>query len=204
MDVKLSEIKAGSKITLLISNEEKQINMDAVIKKNIEDRISVISLCYQSKHMLNFSAVKIKVEYTTEEGLPYIWNMAQIVNFHAEYVLQVKDDGVRNNRRECFRVGISGIGRIRTAGKGEASVMIRDISLSGFAVSDRSNYLRLNAGDEVKLFYSDLGYNLELAGKVVRIEERENVIIYGFRIQNLCKDLSAYLSAKQRLLRASR
>lgn len=35
-------------------------------------------------------------------------------------------------------------------------------------------------------------------GRVVRIEEREDMIIYGMAICNMCKDLSAYVNNKQR------
>lgn len=198
MGIKLSDVEAGNKITLLVSNELKHISIDAYIKKSIDDNISIIKLGCKSNQPLNFSNVKVQVEYKAEDGFPYIWSTAQITNFHSEYVLQVKNEAVRNNRRECFRVGISNNGRMWMPGKGEINVMIRDISLSGFSISDRSKYLNLEMGNEVKLSYTDLGYELKLAGEVVRIEEREDIVIYGFRIKNICKDLSAYLNAKQR------
>lgn len=198
MGIRLSEIETGSKIKLLLSNSSNHMEMDAIILKHVQDHISIISLCYESDRPLNFDKVKIEVEFTTEEGIPYIWRTAQITSFQSGYVLQVKNDGVRHNRRECFRVGVSTTGRLKMLGRGEKSVMVRDISLSGFSITDRKKDLNLDIGNEVNLHFEDLGHNLNLAGKVVRVEEHEDMTIYGFVINNLCKDLPSYVNTKQR------
>ncbi len=198
MGLKLSDVEVGSKITLLISNESNSMNIDAIIKKNIKDDISIIALCLEMGRPLNFNNVKIEVEYAADEGPPFLWRTAQVIYYKSEYVLQVKNDGIRHNRRESFRVGVAVVGRMRHFGKGELPVMVRDISISGFSIADRKKELNLKVGDEVKLYFEDLGHVLDLAGRVVRTEEREDMIIYGFEIGNLCKDLSSYISVKQR------
>ena len=76
--------------------------------------------------------------------------------------------------------------------------MVRDLSLTGFSISDRKKELALDIGSELSVSFEDLGHVLNLTGRVVRIEEQEDVNIYGFEICNLCKDLSSYLSVKQR------
>lgn len=198
MGIKLSEIEAGGKIKLLLSSGSNHMEMDAIVLKSVQDHISLISLCYDSDRHLNFEKVKIEVEYTTNEGIPYIWRIAQITNFQSGYVLQVKNDGIRHNRRECFRVGVSTTGRMKMLGRGETTVMIRDISLTGFSITDRKKELNLAIGNEVNVHFEDLGHILNLAGTVVRIEEHEEMIIYGFVIGNLCKDLPSYVNTKQR------
>ncbi len=198
MGIKLSEIESGHKIKLLLSNDSNHMEMDAIVLKHIQDHISIISLCYESDRPLNFEKVKIEIEYTTEEGIPYIWHTAQITSFQSGYVLQVKNDGVRYNRREYFRVGVSMNGRMKIMGRGEKTVMVRDVSLTGFSITDRKKDLNLQMDQEITLHFEDLGHILNLAGTVVRIDEHEDMIIYGFMINNLCKDLPSYITTKQR------
>ena len=119
------------------------------------------------------------------------------MNYKHDYILQVFSDGMKYNRRDSFRVGVSVLAEFRKGGRTQ-QVLIRDISVSGFAISDRKNELGLSKGDEVFVKFEDIGHYLDLAGRVVRIEEREDMIIYGLEICNLCKDLSSYVSIKQR------
>ena len=78
-------------------------------------------------------------------------------------------------------------------------VMIRDISLTGFSITDRKQELKLEIGDELSVKFEDRAHMLDLAGRVVRIEEHEDRVIYGLEICNLCKDLSSYISVRQRI-----
>ena len=77
-------------------------------------------------------------------------------------------------------------------------VMVKDISVSGFSISDRQRELKLRKGDQLTISFEDQGFRLELAGRVVRIEEREDMIVYGMTITNICNDLSSYINFKQR------
>lgn len=198
MGIKLSEIESGKTIQLLLSSGSNHMEMDAIIIKHIQDNISLIKICYESEQPLNFENVKTEVEYTTDEGIPYIWRVAQISSFPTGYVLQVVNDGIRHNRRDCFRVGVSTTGKLFISGRGAKPVMVRDVSLTGFSIADRQRELNFEIGNGVNLYFEDLGYILDLAGTVVRIEEREDMLIYGFTIGNLCKDLPPYVNAKQR------
>lgn len=201
MGMKLSEIEAGSKIKLLISSGSNHMEMEAIVLKHLQENIALLNLCYESDRTLNFNNVKIEVEYTMEDGTPYIWRTAQVTSFQTKYILQVKNDGVRYNRRDCFRVGVSTSGKIKVLGKGEKTIMIRDISLSGFSITDRKMDLNLNVGNEASVHFEDLGHIINLTGVVVRIEKHEDMVIYGFEIKNLCKDLSSYVNTKQRIKR---
>ncbi len=198
MGIKLSELEEGSPIVLHLSKNGKEMDMNASIKKRLRDDLSIIELDYDTTKKLSFEGINIDMEHDFEGTMPIIWKKARIVFYKSEYVLQAGTEGVRNNRRGCFRVGISVYANLRKAGQGTKRVLIRDISLSGFAITDNAKELGLQVGDEVNVSFEDIGHNLDLRGNVVRIEEQENRIIYGFEICNLCKELSSYISVKQR------
>ncbi|MBQ2803917.1 MAG: PilZ domain-containing protein [Lachnospiraceae bacterium] len=198
MGIKLAEIEEEERIILHISNKENSMDLDAILKKHVKDNIALIQLEHPTTKRLIFDNVQVDMEYYPEDGVPILWHNAKIVNYKTDYVLQVASDGVRHNRRGCFRVAVAKAARLRMMGRGTTHVMIKDISITGFSISDRKMDLGFNTGDRVPITLEDLGFKLELEGRVVRIEEREDMIIYGLEICNLCKDLSSYVSVKQR------
>ncbi len=198
MGMKLSDIEEGGKITLFISQEDRHVEMDAIIKKRLRENISLITLLFESEQVLNFDNVKIEVEHKPDEVQPFIWRVAQIARFKGEYVLQVQNDGQPHNRRDSFRVGVSVTGRLTGVGRGTKSIIVRDVSISGFAITDRKKELNLVIGNTLSVYFEDCGHILDLSGRVVRTEEHEDAMVYGCEITNLCKDLSSYISTKQR------
>lgn len=203
MGILLSELNPGDEIILQISIEDKKMDMEAVIVKSIRDNISYINLKDQNLKKLNFENVRVAVEYCREEQKPIRWKIAQVTAYGDGYVLQVQGEGTVYNRRESFRVGVSKVGRMRRSGARDTQVMIRDISAMGFAISDSKKELLLNKGDEVTVWMEDLGYELTLRGRVVRMEENEQMMIYGLKIVNLPSLLDEYLAVKQRRNRSS-
>ncbi len=197
MGIKLAELPAGNRITLVISNGTQKMELPANIDRSIRDNISVINLEINTTQPIKFEGVQIEVEANFGE-VPYIWRTAQILYYQNEYILQVKGEGARHNRRNSFRVGVSRNATMRMDGRKDSDVMVRDVSLSGFSIGDRKKELNLKMGDSVVIYFEDIGHHLNLAGQVVRIDEREDIIIYGFVIHNLCKDLSSYIPIKQR------
>lgn len=200
MGIKLCELEEGSQVTLKIreKDSDRHIEMNASIKKILKENISLISLDYDTSQTLNFTNVHIDMEYYQETDLPIVWRNVKIINYQSAYFLQCTTEGARHNRRECFRVGVSVPVNVHVADGGSKNVIVRDISLSGFAITDRKKELILGVGDKITLTLADLGFVLGLAGRVVRTEEHEDMVIYGLEICNLCKDLPAYISAKQR------
>ena len=67
-----------------------------------------------------------------------------------------------------------------------------------YNITDRKKELNLDPGDTISVAWEDFGHMLNLSGRVVRIEELENGIVYGLEICNVCKDLPSYISKKQR------
>lgn len=198
-----NEIEAGSRILLCLSSGNKSMEMGATIARHLKDNIALITLDNSSGQVLKFDNVVINVIYTNAEGIPYIWMNSTVVYYQGQYLLQVKaDGGRRHNRRSSFRVGVSHYAKLRVTGHGEVEVVVRDVSLTGFSITDRKKELGLTNGTHVLLRYEDIGHQLELEGNVVRIEETEEYVIYGFVITKSSKDLSSYVNLKQRQKRS--
>lgn len=199
MKKEFSEIEPGSRILLNLSSGNKSMEMGASITRHLKDNIALITLDNSSGQILKFDNITINVIYTNNEGIPYIWLNSTVVYYQGQYLLQVKaDGGRRHNRRSSFRVGVSHYAKLRRPGHGEVEVVVRDISLTGFSITDRKKELNMTQGMHVLLRYEDIGHQLELEGNVVRIEETEDYIIYGFVLTKSSRDLSSYVNTKQR------
>lgn len=192
----LSEITEGERFILHISNEEKSLDLYGIIKKHLKENIALISILHNQR--LTFENVHVDVEAMGEENIPIMWRNVKIVSYKTDYILQAPTDGIKHNRRGCFRVAVSIIAQMRLGGNGAKHVLVKDISLSGFAITDRKKELEFSLGTVLSIHFEDMGYIIDLTGKLVRIEEREEMIIYGFQTVNLCHDLSNYLNLKQR------
>ena len=205
MGVKLSEITEGDHITLKIRSADKGLEMNAILKKHVKENIAIISLDYPSNKKLVFDNVQVDLEYIHENTKPVLWSNIKVVNYsNNDYAIQATSDGNKRNRRDSFRVSVATMANMTMTGRGVQQVMIKDVSLSGFAITDREKELGLEMGDELTVNFEDLGHILKLVGRLVRIEEHEDMIIYGFEICNLCKDLSSYVSLKQQRRKASK
>ncbi len=199
MKQEFTEIEVGSRILLSLNSGNKSLEMGATITRHLKDNIALITLDNSSGQVLKFDNVTTNIIYTNAEGIPYIWMNCTIVYYQGQYLLQVKaDGGRRHNRRNSFRVGVSHYARLRISGHGEVEVVVRDVSLTGFSITDRKKELGLTQGTHALLRYEDIGHELELEGNVVRIEETEEYIIYGFVITKSSRDLSSYVNLKQR------
>lgn len=198
MGVKLSEIAEGDHITLKIRAQDKGMEMNAVLKKHVKENIAIVTLDYSSNKKLVFDNVQVDMEYLHENTMPVLWSNIKIVNYsNSDYAIQTLSDGNKRNRRDSFRVSVAVMANMTMAGRGVQQVLIKDVSLSGFAITDREKELGLEMGDELTVNFEDMGHILKLVGRLVRIEEHEDMIIYGFELCNLCKDLSSYVSLKQ-------
>ena len=139
-----------------------------------------------------------ELEFYPDGNVPIKWYNIQIISIDEGYMVQSSKDGTRLNRRSSFRVGVSSPARIKNPSPDmPREVMVRDISLTGFSVSDRKGELSLSSGDILSVYWEDFGHILDLTGRVVRTEEQEGVKIYGLEICNVCKDLSSYISKRK-------
>ncbi len=196
--IKLTSVKEGTPIVLAISSEGKALEMGGSILKVLQENVALISVNFAGNQKLNFNNVKVDMECITEDNIPAKWANVKIMFYQNQYVLRADTDGKKKNRRECFRVGVSHRALMKMPGKGQKDVMIKDISLSGFAITDKDKSLNLVIGDQLAVHFEDLGHVLDLIGVVVRTQEEEDYTIYGLQICNICKDLSSYICVKQR------
>lgn len=193
-----SEISEGSPIVLMLHNGSIHMKMDATIVSFVREDIAIITLHTSITQILKFDNIDIEVLYTTREGIPYQWRKAKIVYFKGNYVLQVKGEGARYNRRCTYRVGVSRSAQLRTSDGREYRIIVKDVSLTGFSITDRTGDVVLFEGDTATLIYEDLGHEIDLHGSVVRIIEKDDYKSYGFTILRSCKDLPSYIAMKQR------
>jgi len=196
--IKLAEIEENTHIVFHIYHNDQQMDLGGVLKKHLQDNIALIALDYSGSQRLVFENVTIDMELLQGDGFPLIWRNVKIINHKVAYIMQATVDGVRNNRRSSFRISVGKQAWFSMAGRESQYVTIKDVSVSGFSISDRKKELKLMKGNQLSVSFEDLGYRLNLVGKVVRIEEREDMIVYGMVITNICNDLSTYINIKQR------
>lgn len=201
MGIRLSEIEENTRIIFHLHHGKQQMDLGGILQKHLENNIALISLDYTGSQTLVFENVVIDMEYPQDDGIPIIWSNIKIVNYKNSYIMQASTDGARNNRRSSFRLSVEKRAWFTMQGQASQYVMLKDVSVSGFSISDRKKELNLKKGNQLTVSFEDIGYRLELEGRVVRIEERNDIIIYGMVITNICNDLSAYIHTKQRSLK---
>ena len=196
MKVNFSEIRDGSPIILLLHHGSVHMKMHGNIINLIREDIATISLETSVSQVLKFDHMDIEVLYISDDGYPYVWKKAKIVYFKNNYVLQIKGEGVRYNRRLTYRVSISRSAILRTADDKEYKVTVKDVSLNGFSVADKKNELNLSLEDGASIYFEDINHVIDLYGTVMRMEQRDDYIIYGFMIRRSCRDLPSYITTK--------
>lgn len=196
MSYKFSDIPENTPIALNIYNEEKRLTLNATLLRFLDKQLALISINYPSDRVLNFDKVQLDVEYAKYQASPYVFRNCKIVHHAGGYILQVLTEGIKVNRRDSFRVPIGKSAHSNIPGHNV--VIVRDISHSGFALTDRRKDFNLPKGTHVSIAFEDWGYKIHLEGTVVRIEEREDFTIYGIKTTNFCKNLPEYIGMKQR------
>lgn len=196
MKYNFSDIEDGSPIILMLHSGSVHMKLDATIINLIREDIAIITLETSVTHILRFDNIEINVVYVSEEGTPYMWKKAKIVHFKNNYILEVKGDGTRYNRRYTYRVNVGRTAQVRTAEDNEYSITVKDVSLTGFSLADKKNELQLNIDDGVSIYFEDINHVIDLYGTVMRIEKKDDYYIYGLHIRRSCRDLPSYVTAK--------
>lgn len=196
MKYSFSDIKDGSPIIIVMHNGSVHSRMDGNIINLIRHDIATISLDTPTSHILKFDHMELEIIYVSEDGTPYLWKKAKIVYFKNNYVLQVKGDGSKYNRRMTYRVNISQTAEIRLADDSIHRTTVKDVSLTGFSIIDKRNNLKLSMEDGVTIHFEDISHTIDLYGTVTRMEEKDDATIYGFSIRRSCRDLPSYITTK--------
>ena len=199
MKKEFKEIASGSRILLNINSGNKNTELGATIVRHLKENIALIALDSNSDQVYKFDNVTINVVYTNPHGVPYIWMNSTVICYQGQYLLQVRANGGNPyKRRNSYRVGVAQYAKLTISGHGIKEAIIRDISLTGFSITDYQKDLPLEQGTRCTLHYEDIGHTLDLEGNVVRIEETDDYNLYGFVITKSCKELSSYVNMKQR------
>lgn len=198
MGHKFQEIAENSSIILSIRANDKHLELGATVKKHLKQNLTLISLNYGGSKRLVFENVQIDVIYCEPDSIPILWHNAKVITHKDSYLLHVIGNGAKSNRRNSFRVSVATLGWMNQVNKPPKQVMIKDVSMTGFAITDRKKELNLAKGDRLSVSFDDLIFSIKLDGKLVRIEEHDDYIVYGFMILNVCNDLSVYINQKQR------
>lgn len=196
MKYSFSDIKDGSSIIIMMHTGSVHSKLQGNIINLIREDIATISLDTPTSHILKFDHMELEVIYVSEDGIPYIWKKVKIVYFKNNYVLQVKGDGTKYNRRVTYRVNISQTAELRKADDSLFHVMVKDVSLTGFSIMDKNNEVQLSMEDGVTIYFEDIDHIIDLYGSVTRIEKRDDSVIYGFTIRRSCRDLPSYITTK--------
>lgn len=196
MKVSFSEIRDGSPIIFILHSGSVHTKMHGNIINLVREDIATISFDTSVSQILKFDHMDIEVIYISDDGHPYVWKKCKIVYFKNNYVLQIKGDGVRYNRRVAYRVSISRSALLRTVNDVEYKTTVKDVSLNGFSIADKKNELHLSLEDGVSIYFEDINHVIDLYGVVTRIEQRDDYVVYGFITRRSCRDLPSYITTK--------
>ena len=130
MKIKFSEIKDGSPIIIILHSGSVHTKMHGNIINLVRDDIATISFETSVKQVLKFDHMDIEVIYISEDGYPYAWKKCKIVYFKNNYVLQIKGDGTRYNRRIAYRVSLSQAAQLRTTDDQICKIAVKHIKFS--------------------------------------------------------------------------
>lgn len=196
MKYNFSDIEDGSPIILMLHSGSVHMKLDATVINLIREDIAIITLETSVTQVLRFDNIEINVIYISDEGIPYMWKKAKIVHFKNNYILEVKGEGTRYNRRYTYRVNVGRVAQIRTEEDNEYRVTVKDVSLNGFSLADKKNELQLSIDEGVSIYFEDMNHVIDLYGTVMRVEKKDDYYIYGLRIKRSCRDLPSYVTAK--------
>ena len=196
MKLCFSDIKDGSPIIILMHNGSVHSKMNRHIINLIRDDIATISLDTPTSHILKFDHMELDFIYIAEDGTPFLWKKAKIVYFKNNYVLQIKGDGTKYNRRVSYRVTLSMPAELRKMDDSIHSILVKDVSLTGFSIVDKKNTLGLSLDEGATLTFHDMNYTIDLYGTLIRVENKEDSVVYAFTIQRSCRDLPSYITNK--------
>lgn len=196
MKFDFSEIRDGSPLIFILHSGSVHTKMHGNIINLIREDIATVSFETSVSQILKFDHMDIEVVYISDDGYPYVWKKCKIVYFKNNYVLQIKGDGSRYNRRIAYRVSLSQAAQLRTGDDQFYKVAVKDVSLNGFSITDKRHELSLAKGEGASIYFEDLDHVIDLYGVVARIEQREDYNIYGFLIRRSCRDLPSYITTK--------
>ena len=143
MNIRFSEIEEQGFIRLRIHKGESQFALCATVKRHLTDEFTLVALDYSGEQTLVFNNVTVDVEYFPSGDVPLVWKNIKVISQKNMYVLQVNGVSMRNNRRDSFRLSVAKMALMKRPGERPKQVMVKEISLSGFSITDSKKELNL-------------------------------------------------------------
>lgn len=191
----INELAPNSKLSINVMINQSAGTFTGIKKQSLKSGMTTVHLKLPTNKVVSFKDSHIEVTYA-DDSQPVKWNNCQIRYIDNHYVLITPYSGVKINRRECARVDVAVNGTLKMQ-EGTNEITVKDISLSGFAITSRQP-LDLKKDSIVYLTFEDSGYEFVLKGQLVRTVKQDFSTLYGFVIKNLPRNLSGYVSDKQR------
>ena len=156
--------------------------------------------------VLDFDSANVTISMIAyeEEKSPYMWQIVHITkeirDNTAYHVISSNLSGVKINRRENFRLFLGLDATATLMGGKPFSVIVKDISSSGFAVLvDMNNPISVHKNDIMQLEFVDKSFEEDfvLNGRVVRMDKTDKYLLYGCRLLAENPTIDKYIANKQ-------
>ena len=195
--MKIYEIKSGTKCFIQVTHNDKSGKFRASAVKAEGDGIMVVVPDFPRDKKITFDKQDVSVFCFFTTRPPVIWHDVTVSYKKGFYILSTKNDGEIFNRRTAPRIRVNAYGELTAKGE-KLSVLVKDMSETGFAVIDPKNKLTLEKTDKVALEFADLDYTFSVKGKVKRIKEGD-ATLYGCLITAIEGGrLTDYLKKRER------
>lgn len=197
-----NDTQPGDAITITVHSGNKKLSLESKII-NIVDESLVVEPFIVNGSMLTFPPVyDIELLVTHSDQTPYFWQKVSInpIVFHNQncHVITTKLPGIKFNRRNNFRVYIGENGQLVDSKGEKYSVIVKDLSNSGFAFCI-SKDIEVEMQKIVTLSFTDKEHQryFELAGRPIRRYEIDHYMVYGCIMIKRYVELENYLAQKQ-------
>ncbi len=209
--MKIYELEEGTEVTLVVLYDEKTLNLKSTCVGAKGKDLLIAALRVDGKVLnLGMNDVKVNVMMDRENEKPLMWTACEVkmvvVKGTPLMKVSTKFDGQPVNRREDFRLYIGGAAKGRIGRNKEALQMVlRDVSYSGFAVFLEGK-VQCEIGNPIRVVHKDaeLMAMLDLQGKIVRMEERNDRLLLGCKLDLPSAVLGKYISDKQQKILSQR
>lgn len=201
--MKVTEIPKGAAITIVATYEDKKVVFESKVMLVSENILLIPPITYNNKTIGFNKNFMIDIHYVENEKLYRFPDVTITLVRYGQalfHKIQTENEGSIYNRRGDYRVYIGQDMHIIThnaKGASDHTVILKDISLSGFAFISREPF---NIERTVRLKFRDERLVLDIPGKIVRADWNEHIhsTVYGCKITVSLPVLGRYLIIKQR------
>lgn len=199
--VYITDLQVDSEVTIACRLNDKTAEFKCTVSK-VSDTFICLDVPTLDGKTLSFDGVSISIIGMVKDIL-YKFPECVVARFKGIYIAKGMKPGSKINRRGSFRVGVSVLASMIRSAEDAVNVYVRDVSATGYSITTEKD---LEIGEQICIRYDDMGMRLQLIGKVVRVEEIDEIRkIYGVQMIKPPAVMENYINAKQRdILRKKR